>query len=81
MSYFASCLTDEIGTPDPPPQVLSFCFVFNSVSVILYLSKLVIWGSSWRRGFRFHWLTLVAISYPFGQLYLILHSILFYYIL
>ena len=24
--------------------------------MILHLSKLVIWGSSWGRGFRFHWL-------------------------
>ena len=44
---------DGIGTPDPR-NLLNRCFYYH----LLYLtcSKLVIWGSSWGRGFQFHWL-------------------------
>ena len=30
--------------------------VSNNIWLILHASKLIIWGSSWGRGFRFHWL-------------------------
>ena len=36
------------------------------LELILHFSKLVIWGSSWGRGFRFHWLVCAqgCLSYP-----------------
>ena len=39
------------SNPRPQSQTSS-----KLVFLILHLSKLVIWGSSWGRGFRFHWL-------------------------
>ena len=48
-------LTDGTGTPDPNPEQLSkLAFVMKLTN--LTFSKVVIWGSSWGRGFRFHWL-------------------------
>ena len=42
--------------PRPQPQTFSKIGVSNILELILHFSKLVIWGSSWSRGFRFHWL-------------------------
>ena len=43
--------TDKgIGAPDPNPRHLVHLLNLTS------FSKLDIWGSSWGRGFRFHWL-------------------------
>ena len=44
---------DGMGTPDPNPRNLANrCFEYNLGN--LTFSKLVIWGSSWVRGFRYH---------------------------
>ena len=45
--------TAGIGTPDPNPKHLVLV-VSDILLSILHLSKLVIWGSTWGRGFRFH---------------------------
>ena len=46
----------EIGTANPDPRNLVSCDVSNVLQSILHFSKPVIWGSSWGRGFPFHWL-------------------------
>ena len=48
-----------------PPKFDKLVFLF--VQLILRLSKLVIWGSSWGRGFRFHWLQEVPVSSSAGR--------------
>ena len=40
--------------PRPQPQTFSKWGVSNTIELLLHLSKLVIWGSSLGRGFRFH---------------------------
>ena len=42
--------------PRPQPQTFSKVVLLTYVIEHDYLSKLVFWGSSWGRGFRFHWL-------------------------
>ena len=45
------------GPPRPRPHKFAkLVFRIHVLELILHLSKLVIWGSSWGRGFRFHWL-------------------------
>ena len=42
--------------PDPSPrQLVNWCVLYSLLNGI-FVSKLVIWGSSWGWGFRFHWL-------------------------
>ena len=52
--YVQKVTTDGIGAPDPNPgHLVSWCFQYDFVDIAF--SRLVIWGSSWGRGFRFHW--------------------------
>ena len=56
----AACLVDYTHrwkrSSRPQPQTFSKLVSLIYFSWILHCSKLVIWGSSWGQGVRFHWL-------------------------
>ena len=49
---------------NPRPQPRNLVNWSNIIQLILHVSKLVIWGSSWGWGFRFHWLVALLPETP-----------------
>ena len=56
----------EQEPPTPTPEMLTgVSSMINGVT--LHLSKLVVWGSRWGRGFRFRWLPHATLAGPRGE--------------